>query len=901
MKLLLVDDLEINLKLLRLQLEFEGHQVVTARDGVEALEVLRREAVDGVISDILMPRMDGYRLCIEIRQDERWCELPFVFYAATYTSPSDQALGTSLGADAYIAKPAPIRELIDALSAISLGRRTRSACAPPDTSTAVMQLYNQALIQKLQVRTLELGVTNKQLQQLEARMSALIESAMDAIIAVDQAQRIVLFNPAAARMFGCTREEALDRSLNDFMPQRFRERHTAQVQDFVQSEPTPRQKGARRVIGLRADGSEFPIDATISKLDTERGQLCTVFIRDITDRVRDEARILNLNRVYAMLSGISSLIVRSSIHSELFRGACRIAVETGKFCKAWFGLVEPGRAAVRLVAWHGADDTFFASLQAQFDADPTGASRQLLEQAITDKRPTIVNAVEHHSAIPDPELLLASGSRSLVVLPIVVDGRTTGILSLHSDIPEFFDDDEMQLLNELAGDISFALSHLDKVERISYLANFDVLTGLPNRNLFTERLSERIRASVGVGDGQEQTMAIVLVDLEHFRRVNETLGKAAADDLLKVVASRLQLACPSAARIGVDLFVFNVTDKASVTGIAHALVDVEKRCFEEPFLVNGNELRVGFRGGVAVFPGDGGDAETLLRSAEAALRRAKASSEHCVFYAPEMNARSAEALRIDSNLRRAIERQEFVLHYQPKVNLADRRMYGVEALIRWQDPEQGLVPPMQFISILEETGLIGVVGKWALGQALADQQRWRDAGFAPLRVAVNVSALQLQQRDFAAQVCAIVPENEGDAIELEITESVIMDNVERNISALAQIRARGVNIAIDDFGTGYSSLAYIAKLPVTSLKIDRAFVTDMTVSPEGIVLVSSIIALAHALKLKVVAEGVETEEQARLLQLLACDEAQGYLFSRPVPASEIETLLAIAGPLPAPR
>jgi EAL domain-containing protein (putative c-di-GMP-specific phosphodiesterase class I) len=263
-----------------------------------------------------------------------------------------------------------------------------------------------------------------------------------------------------------------------------------------------------------------------------------------------------------------------------------------------------------------------------------------------------------------------------------------------------------------------------------------------------------------------------------------------------------------------------------------------------------------------------------------------------------MNASANEALAIESKLRRAIEREEFVLHYQPRIRFSDSRICGVEALIRWQDPDDGLVPPMRFIPVLEETGLIATVGRWALMRALRDLASWTSAGAEPVRIAVNVSPLQLNQANFTAQVAELVTGARADALELEITESVIMQDVDRKIAMLREIRALGVSISVDDFGTGYSSLAYIAKLPITSLKIDRAFVADMTVSPEGYVLVSSIIALAHALKLKVVAEGVETEEQANLLKLLSCDEAQGYLFSKPVPAARIQELLLSAASLP---
>jgi len=255
----------------------------------------------------------------------------------------------------------------------------------------------------------------------------------------------------------------------------------------------------------------------------------------------------------------------------------------------------------------------------------------------------------------------------------------------------------------------------------------------------------------------------------------------------------------------------------------------------------------------------------------------------------------AGRLTLENQLRQALDREEFVLHYQPKVSLATGKVTGVEALIRWNDPATGLIPPMRFIPVLEETGLIHEVGRWAVQKAIVDHLRWRDAGFPAVRIAVNVSPLQLRARGFAAEIerAIAVDARAAAALELEITESVIMDDVARNIATLESIRKLGVTIAIDDFGTGFSSLSYLAKLPVDTLKIDRAFVVDMMVGPEGLALVSTIISLAHSLKLKVVAEGVETEDQSRLLRLLDCDEMQGYLFSRPVPAAAFEeTFLA---------
>jgi len=285
----------------------------------------------------------------------------------------------------------------------------------------------------------------------------------------------------------------------------------------------------------------------------------------------------------------------------------------------------------------------------------------------------------------------------------------------------------------------------------------------------------------------------------------------------------------------------------------------------------------------------------LLGNAEAALKKAKTGGDKFLFYAQKMNERVAENLALENKLRMALEREEFVLHYQPKVDLDSGAVVGLEALIRWQSPELGLVPPMNFIPLLEETGLILEVGSWALRRAAVDHRRWSEAGLKPPRVAVNVSAIQLRQRDFVAVVeQAIIDGVAPTGIDLEITESLIMQDVEATIEKLKLVRALGLKIAIDDFGTGYSSLAYLAQLPVQYLKIDRSFIIKMEKDPNAATLVSTIISLAHSLRLKVIAEGVETEEQAKSLRLLRCNEMQGYLFSKPLPLEQMTSLLVRA-------
>jgi len=494
------------------------------------------------------------------------------------------------------------------------------------------------------------------------------------------------------------------------------------------------------------------------------------------------------------------------------------------------------------------------------------------------------------------EAALQRGYHSLVVLPLVVDAKVVGVFVLYAPETGFFDADEMKLLIEMAGDISFAMDHLQKAERLNYLAYYDVLTGLPNRELFFNRLNQLLLAA-----GKDNaTVAVLVLDLERFRAINDTLGRQGGDALLKQVAERLSEAGLDLARLSADCFAVALTNLRKEADAAYILERRIIASLHRPFVVEGIELRISAKAGIALFPADGADAETLFRNAEAALKKAKLSGDQYLFYTPEINARVTEKLTLENKLRLALEQQQFVLHYQPVIELKNRRISGLEALIRWNDPDTGLIPPLMFIPLLEETGMILDVGRWALEQAMKDFRRWQADGLQPPRIAVNVSAIQLRNKDFVGLVERVLNSAGGaaDCLELEITESLIMQDVEANIEKLRAIRNMGVTIAIDDFGTGYSSLSYIARLPLNTLKIDVAFVVNMVRQPDDLSIVTAIISLAHSLNLRVVAEGVETEEQANLLRLFKCEEVQGFLFSPAVPAEQIEIFLREKKSLP---
>jgi diguanylate cyclase (GGDEF)-like protein/PAS domain S-box-containing protein len=428
---------------------------------------------------------------------------------------------------------------------------------------------------------------------------------------------------------------------------------------------------------------------------------------------------------------------------------------------------------------------------------------------------------------------------------------------------------------------------MEQRERILYLARYDSLTGLPNRTLFHERLTQAL------GEGP---LALALIDVERFKAVNDSLGKETGDHILQGLAQRLLQAAGDVQRIGrlgADQFGLMFEDIKGAEEVARRMEGGARTLFRMPFQLGEKEVQLSAKAGIALFPEDGVDADALLRNAEAALKRAKETGERYLFYAPDINARVSEQVELESRLRKAVQNGELFLHYQPKYDMETRQIVGVEALMRWHGPDGKLVSPAKFVPVLEQTGLIFEAGQQVLAAARRAHEDWKRRGLATPRVAVNVSAAQLRRKSFVADVRAALGNMgaDGGGVDLELTESLLMSDVDESIRKLRELRGLGLRLALDDFGTGYSSLAYLSRLPLDLLKIDRSFVHGMADSSDHTSIISTIISLAQGLRLKVIAEGVETEQQAQLLRLLRCDQAQGYLFSRPVPAEQLETLL----------
>jgi len=430
-------------------------------------------------------------------------------------------------------------------------------------------------------------------------------------------------------------------------------------------------------------------------------------------------------------------------------------------------------------------------------------------------------------------------------------------------------------------------------EKINRMAYYDSLTNLPNPALFRDRFTHEL----GRSGGSRKMSATVFLALDRFNNISDTLGHHVGDEILRSFAGRLA-GCirktDTAAYFGGSEFALLANEVGGAEDCAKIAQKI-KNCLLPPFNCGGQELYITASFGISLAPNDGQDCQTLLKNASTALYRARQNGgDNYQFYTADMHERALKSLSLENSLRRGLEREEFVLHYQPQICAETGKLTGTEALVRWQHPELGMVPPLDFIPIAEATGLIVPLGEWILQTACVQNAAWQRAGFSPLRVAVNLSLRQFQQSNLVETISRILTDSklEPQYLELELTESLLMDNAEATIETLRRLRNLGIKISIDDFGSGYSSLSYLKNLPIDALKIDRTFVTDITADSSNAAIVRTIITLAHNLHLKTIAEGVETEEQSTILANLGCDEMQGYFFSKPLSTDALESFLS---------
>jgi diguanylate cyclase (GGDEF)-like protein len=931
-KILVIDDNATNRKLVVTLLNFQGHRTFEAIDGADGLSAARAEQPDLVISDILMPTMDGYEFVRQLRADVKLGATAVILYTAHYHEREARKLAEACRVARVLVKPCPTADLVQAVEDALTGS---TAWATEPVAESFDRKHLHLITNKLSQKTAELEAANARLAALTdlnvqlaserdprvllekvcygarqllgskyAVLAVLAKSSPDALIfstsGIDFGSQPATRPQLDAGLLGrvvaerrAWRASSTDgRPIDAGLPPAYPPASAFLAAPLMSLTQTFGWVCLADKIGGAAFSAEdehiLSVLAAQSGRIYENGSLYLEVRRhaeqlqlEIDERERAVVKIEHLNRVQSLMSGVNSLIVRVSDRLELLKEACRLAIEHGRFRMAWCGWIDPATQEVLPVAWAGDSAALAPAVRCSIGA--ASDSDTLIPTAMRLQQPIACNELEAGS----PRVLFARemherGYQAVVALPLVVENKSAGCLVFATDERDLFDEAEMRLLTELAGDISFALDHIAKSERLNYLAYYDSLTGLANRTFFHERLSQYVSAA----RRDERTFALVIADPERFNIINDTYGRHTGDELLRQLAERL-VDCVGVAnevgRIGSDQFAALIWNVREVGEVARTVEEWWRKWLGTPFKIEGKELRISAKAGIALFPSDGEDAETLATNAEAALKNAKETGDKHLFYTRHLSERVAQTLELENQLRTALEREEFVLHYQPKVDLQTRQVMGVEALIRWQSPERGLVAPGTFISLMEETGMIVEVGAWALRQASLDRSRWLERQLNAPRVAVNVSTVQLRREDFVRTVANVLKLAGREAgLDIEVTESLIMDDPAANIEKLKAIRGLGVRIAIDDFGTGYSSLGYLTKLPAQTLKIDRSFVNAMLDDPGAMTLVSSIISLAHALKLDVVAEGVESEEQAKILRLLRCDQIQGYLISKPL-------------------
>jgi diguanylate cyclase (GGDEF)-like protein len=611
-----------------------------------------------------------------------------------------------------------------------------------------------------------------------------------------------------------------------------------------------------------------------------------------------EQQVARLTGVLQMLSGINAALVRIQNRDELLNETCRLAHRVGGYAIAMVALINPTTRMARPVGWAGYD--FLAQPDDEFPvADHEAADASLMGRVIRTGQAALCEDINRASFVIDGrDALIAAGVRSLACLPLRVDGTPVGSFLCGTVTTGVIGPEELLLLEEVAANLSFALQYLDKQDAVRFLSYFEPLTGLAKRALFCERLARLLKRGIE----SLPRLAVTVFDIDHLSVINDSYGRHTGDRLLQCVADRLKGHFPDTeqlAHLGGGTFVTMSALPGRVEDEIRVLHQEFTRVFDRPFDVDGHEIVATIKSGVACYPEDGKEPNKLVQNAEAALKEAKTSGEQYLHHRIEMNSQLARRVGMEHRLRTALDDEQFVLHYQPKVTLCTGKIASAEALLRWQDPEKGLIAPGVFLPLLESAGLMPAIGAWALRQAASDCRLWRRMGLPPVRVAVNISPPELRRRNVAREILEGIGDLVGDSdwgVDIEVTEGALIGDSSACVHTLRLLRAAGVRIAIDDFGTGFSSLGRLSELPIDTLKIDRSFTARLPADRRGCTLVSTIIVLAHAFDMTTVAEGVETQAQLDFLIREGCDESQGYLHSRPIPKAEFERLLGFSSP-----
>ncbi len=860
-RILMVEDQEADAELITRALRRAGTSLEARRVDSQAalLSQLEEFRPDIVLSDFTLPGFGGLEALDLVRAHDT--ELPFVFVSGTLGE--DRAIDAlKRGATDYVLKQ-------------SLSR----------LPSAIHRALDEAANHRARV------AAESEVRRNARRLHDIVEASQDWIFELDLRTAFTFSNNAVQTILGLPAESLLGRTFATLVHPEDRARAAMLLPDRSRGEVAVRGRRARWV---RADGTERWLESSAT-LAMQGGEMVGYRgnLRDVTRQLEHEAHIARLNRVQVLLSSVNAAVARIHDQGGLLQEICRLAVERGGYARAIVALQDAPGVPLRPVAWNSSLNAGIETLTLPLSLRTRREEISLAAEALRTGQPTHADDLSPDDSadarIRHQAALRALGIRSLAVVPLAAEPRALGILTLESREPTVFDEEELSLLTQVAAEIVRSLQHFAREETLHFLSWYDPLTQLARRELFCERLALLCR-------GGDSVAAVIALDVESMGMVNDSLGREAGDDVLRLVASRLRTRLGNADRIahlGGGTFALALAGSdAEGAGLVQARMQL-RDVFSDAFNIGGSDIDLHVRTGIARYPQDASSATTLVHNAETALRRAKATSLDDYDYTVTLNAQLAQSMLTSQRLHRALAQSQFLLHYQPIVDLETRVIVGAEALLRWSDPERGLVPPNEFIPLLEQSGQIVDVGQWVLEQVARDARQFARHRDRRMHLAVNLSPLQLCRDDFVERLLQVAAEVESHhaQIEIEITESMLMQDLESSIGKLAELRAAGLRVSIDDFGTGYSSLAMLARLPIDCLKIDRSFVAPLTDDSASMTVVSTVIGLARSFGLQSVAEGIETDEQLKLLRLMKCDIGQGYLFGRPAPLPELLELL----------
>ncbi|WP_317205528.1 EAL domain-containing protein [Janthinobacterium sp.] len=937
--ILIVDDHVLNREFLMALLGYGGHRLLQASNGAEGLKLVRSERPDLVISDILMPNMDGYEFVTRLHEDPETADLPIIFYTATYREREANVLAQACGVRWVLPKPSDPDVILRTVhEALGLGKESEPralpafAPAPPAAGhfRGIDNKVNEYLVElesssqlitnfarqgegmepsqeHLALMTERLSRSLSSLQAVSLRLTALIELGIELGAERDPQALIGIGCRVAQNIcvskYACIGVLEEDAEVLSYFASCGNEQQASQIA------ATPRAGILSRVLEQRQPCRVNDLDGDPAALGLPAGHppVHSFLGVAIASRERVHGWLYLVDKLGAsefsevdervaatVAAQISVAYDNLLLYEEIKRHHAQLTLDMSARIR-----LDEDLRRFRLAMDATADAIFLVDRAGMCFVDVNLTACRMLGYEREDflKVGPGRSSQATDSNLEDLYVKLLAGDQGGAMAELLLQCKDGSALSVEVQ-RRTLRSGQSWILVAVARDIT---ERKEAEQRLLKLAHFDTLTGLPNRTQFYDSLSHSLSQAGEHG----WSVAVLFLDVDRFKNVNDTLGHTIGDELLRQFSSRL-VDClrvrDTIGRFGGDEFAaILILPEGAQNAIA--VVDKIREAMRRPFDLKGHEVTVTASIGISVYPDDGLDADTLIQYADTAMYRAKEAGRDAFrFFTAEMNAQSLARLDLENALRRAIENEEFVLFFQPKVHIGSGRISGAEALIRWRRPGHGMVSPALFIPILEETGLIVRVGTWVLNEACKKISQWGGSKTGAVHLSVNVSGIQFFVGGLEEEVLKAIKRYDiaPELLELELTESSLMSNAEETINVLRNLKALGIQISIDDFGTGYSSLAYLKRFPIDKLKIDIAFVREVTSNPDDAAIVLAIIKMAHSMKLQVIAEGVEKDAQLAYLRRHGCDEMQGYYFSRPVPEEEFELMLQTGKTLQAP-